>query len=36
MLEGVNITEMELNVHVDDQLGETEDFTAQMESISET
>jgi len=34
-LDGINITEMELNVCINNKLGEMEDFIAQMESISE-
>ena len=35
-LEGVDIAKTELNVSVDDELRQTEDFTAQMEGVSET
>lgn len=35
-LESVDISETELDVRVDDQLSETEDFTTKMESIAES
>ena len=35
-LKGVDITETELYVGVDDQLRQTKDFTAQVEGVSET
>ena len=35
-LEGIDSSKSELHMGIDDELGETEDFTAQMEGISET
>jgi hypothetical protein len=35
-LEGINISEAELHVGVDNKLGETKDLTAQMEGIPES
>lgn len=34
-LEGIDIAETVLNVGVDDELGQTKDFSAQVEGISE-
>jgi hypothetical protein len=34
-LEGIDVTETELNMGVDNELGETQDFSTQMESVSE-
>lgn len=35
-LEGVNVAKSELDVCVDDKLGETQNFTAQVECVSKT
>lgn len=35
-LEGIDIAKTELNVSIDDKLGEAKDFATKMESISET
>jgi hypothetical protein len=35
-LEGIDISETVLNVSVNDELGQTKNFSAQMEGVSET
>jgi hypothetical protein len=35
-LEGVDVTKSELDVRIDDELCKTQDFTAQVERVSET
>ena len=35
-LEGVNVPETVLNVGINDELGQAEDLSAQMEGVSET
>ena len=35
-LEGIDVAQTELDMSIDDELGETEDFTTKMERVSET